>query len=57
MINVSVLTLFIPAFLFISVTSDMCMTSSMTMGMSIGLRRTFRIEKNAFLTIRPLSVI
>jgi threonine/homoserine/homoserine lactone efflux protein len=39
--DVAVLAVFIPTFLFISITPGMCMTLAMTLGMSIGLRRTF----------------
>ncbi len=41
MIESSVLTLFIPTFFFVSVTPGMCMTLALTMGMTIGVRRTF----------------
>lgn len=40
-IDSSILTVFIPTFLFVSATPGMCMTLSMTLGMRIGLRRTF----------------
>jgi len=40
-IHLSLLTIFIPTFFFVSLTPGMCMTLSLTMGMSIGLRRTF----------------
>ncbi len=40
MIDWSVLVVFIPTFFFVSVTPGMCMTLALTMGMSIGLRRT-----------------
>lgn len=36
----AVLAVFIPTFLFISITPGMCMTLAMTLGMSVGLRRT-----------------
>ncbi|WP_230413369.1 LysE family translocator [Zooshikella ganghwensis] len=39
--SLSLVALFIPTFFFISVTPGMCMMLSMTMGMSIGLKRTF----------------
>lgn len=39
-LNVAVLAIFIPTFFFVSVTPGMCMTLALTMGMSIGLRRT-----------------
>lgn len=41
MIDSSVLTLFIPTFFFVSVTPGMCMTLALTMGMTIGVRKTF----------------
>ncbi len=41
MIETSVLTIFIPTFFFVSVTPGMCMTLAMTMGMTIGVRKTF----------------
>ena len=41
MIHLSLLTIFIPTFFFVSLTPGMCMTLSLTLGMSIGLCRTF----------------
>jgi len=41
MIDASVLTIFIPTFFFVSVTPGMCMTLALTMGMTIGVRKTF----------------
>ena len=41
LINLSILAVFIPTFFFVSITPGMCMTLAMTMGMTIGLRRTF----------------
>lgn len=38
--NPAVLAIFIPTFFFVSITPGMCMTLALTMGMSIGLRRT-----------------
>jgi homoserine/homoserine lactone efflux protein len=40
-INASLLALFVPTFFMVSVTPGMCMTLSLTLGMSFGLRRTF----------------
>lgn len=40
MINISLLAAFIPTFFLVSLTPGMCMTLSLTLGMSIGLRRT-----------------
>lgn len=39
-LNLAVLGIFIPTFFFVSITPGMCMTLALTMGMSIGLRRT-----------------
>jgi threonine/homoserine/homoserine lactone efflux protein len=40
MLELSILAVFVPTFFFVSATPGMCMTLSMTMGMTIGLRRT-----------------
>lgn len=37
----TILAVFIPTFLFVSLTPGMCMTLAMTLGMTIGVRRTF----------------
>jgi len=39
-INLSILAVFIPTFFFVSLTPGMCMTLSLSMGMSIGLKKT-----------------
>jgi len=39
-VNISTLLVFIPTFFFISATPGMCMTLAMTLGISIGVRRT-----------------
>ncbi|WP_375722783.1 LysE family translocator [Arcobacter sp. KX21116] len=39
-INISILAIFIPTFFFVSITPGMCMTLSLSMGMSIGLKKT-----------------
>ncbi|WP_198650548.1 LysE family translocator [Saccharospirillum mangrovi] len=41
MINTALLAAFIPTFLFVSLTPGMCMTLSMSLGITIGVRRTF----------------
>lgn len=38
--DLAMLTVFIPTFFFVSITPGMCMTLAMTLGMSIGVRRT-----------------
>ena len=40
-INLSILAIFIPTFFFVSITPGMCMTLALSMGMSIGLKKTF----------------
>jgi len=40
MLDFAVLAVFIPTFFFVSITPGMCMTLAMTLGMSIGVRRT-----------------
>ncbi len=40
MIDTTLLTLFIPTFFLVSITPGMCMTLAMTLGMSIGIRKT-----------------
>jgi len=39
-INLSILAIFIPTFFFVSITPGMCMTLSLSMGMSIGIKKT-----------------
>ncbi|RXJ99200.1 threonine transporter RhtB [Arcobacter sp. CECT 8986] len=41
LINFTLLLVFIPTFFFVSITPGMCMTLSLSMGMSIGLKKTF----------------
>ena len=40
-LNAAMLAVFIPTFFFVSATPGMCMTLSMTLGMTVGLKRTF----------------
>lgn len=56
MINTSVLTLFIPTFLLVSATPGMCMTLAMTMGMTIGVRRTFWMMTGELLGVGLVAV-
>ncbi|GAA5523849.1 homoserine/homoserine lactone efflux protein [Microbulbifer aestuariivivens] len=39
-IDFSVLALFVPTFFFVSITPGMCMTLALTLGMTVGVRRT-----------------
>ncbi len=40
MVDYTALAIFIPTFFFVSITPGMCMTLAMTLGMSVGVRRT-----------------
>jgi homoserine/homoserine lactone efflux protein len=40
MLNAAMLAVFIPTFFFVSATPGMCMTLSMTLGMTVGFKRT-----------------
>ena len=40
-INLALLAVFVPTFFLVSLTPGMCMTLSLSMGMSIGLKKTF----------------
>lgn len=42
-IDIALLAVFIPTFFFVSVTPGMCMTLAMTLGMSIGVRRSLHM--------------
>ena len=56
LINVSLLALFIPTFFFVSITPGMCMTLAMTMGMTIGIRRTFWMMWGELIGVGVVSV-
>jgi len=40
-LNLSLLLIFIPTFILVSITPGMCMTLALSMGLSIGLKKTF----------------
>lgn len=40
MLDITLLSLFIPTFFVVSITPGMCMTLAMTLGMSVGIRKT-----------------
>jgi homoserine/homoserine lactone efflux protein len=56
MIEPAVLTLFIPTFFVVSVTPGMCMTLALTMGMTIGVRKTFYMMWGELLGVALVSV-
>ena len=40
MVSSAVLAIFVPTFFFVSITPGMCMTLALTLGMTIGVRRS-----------------
>ena len=56
MIEPAVLILFIPTFFMVSVTPGMCMTLALTMGMTIGVRKTFYMMWGELLGVALVSV-
>jgi homoserine/homoserine lactone efflux protein len=55
-INTSLLALFVPTFFMVSLTPGMCMTLSLTLGMSLGLRRTFYMMWGELFGVALVSV-
>ena len=56
-INAAILVVFIPTFLFVSATPGMCMTLSMTLGMTIGVRKTFWMMAGKFIGVGTVVVL
>lgn len=56
MIDPSVLIVFIPTFFIVSITPGMCMTLALTMGMTIGVRKTFYMMAGELLGVAIVSV-
>jgi homoserine/homoserine lactone efflux protein len=56
MIESSVLIVFIPTFFVVSITPGMCMTLALTMGMTIGVKRTFYMMYGELLGVAMVSV-
>lgn len=56
-IDPAILALFIPTFFFVSVTPGMCMTLAMTLGMSIGVRRTLHMMWGELIGVGLVSVL
>ncbi|NQY21158.1 MAG: LysE family translocator [Campylobacteraceae bacterium] len=55
-INLSILAIFIPTFFFVSITPGMCMTLSLSMGMSIGLKRTMNMMYGELLGVALVAL-
>lgn len=56
MIDIAALAVFIPTFFFVSITPGMCMTLAMTLGMSIGVRRTLWMMIGELLGVATVAV-
>ena len=56
MVDPAVLILFIPTFFVVSVTPGMCMTLALTMGMTIGVRKTFYMMWGELFGVALVSV-
>lgn len=54
--EVAVLAVFIPTFFFVSITPGMCMTLAMTLGMSIGVRRTLWMMMGELIGVAVVAV-
>ena len=57
MLDTTLLLLFIPTFLVISATPGMCMTLALTLGMSIGVRRTLYMMWGELIGVAMVSVL
>lgn len=56
MIDVAALAVFIPTFFFVSITPGMCMALAMTLGMSIGVRRTLWMMIGELLGVASVAI-
>lgn len=57
MLDTTLILLFIPTFLVISATPGMCMTLALTLGMSIGVRRTMYMMWGELIGVALVSVL
>lgn len=55
-IDLSVLALFVPTFFFVSLTPGMCMTLALTLGMTLGVRRTLWMMAGELLGVALVAV-
>lgn len=54
--NFALLSAFIPTFFFVSITPGMCMTLALTLGMSIGYKRTLWMMLGELVGVAVVSV-
>lgn len=57
MLPLSTLAIFIPTFFFVSVTPGMCMTLALTLGMSIGLKRSLPMMAGELLGVGIIAAL
>ncbi|MGB1262627.1 MAG: LysE family translocator [Cognaticolwellia sp.] len=56
MIDITLLSLFIPTFFIVSITPGMCMTLAMSLGITIGVRKTFWMMYGELLGVASVAV-
>lgn len=56
MIDLTLISLFIPTFFLVSITPGLCMTLAMTLGMSIGIRRTLWMMAGEVLGVATVAI-
>lgn len=56
LIDLTLLSLFIPTFFLVSVTPGLCMTLAMTLGMSIGIRKTLWMMYGELLGVASVAI-
>ena len=56
MLDLTLLTLFIPTFFIVSITPGMCMTLAMTLGMTVGVRKTLYMMWGELLGVATVAI-
>ncbi|MDT0602092.1 LysE family translocator [Thalassotalea castellviae] len=56
MIDIALISLFIPTFFLVSITPGMCMTLAMTLGMSIGVKKTMWMMWGELLGVASVAI-
>ena len=57
MLNIALLSAFVPTFMFVSLTPGMCMTLSMTLGLTIGVKRTLWMMVGELVGVGTVAVL
>ncbi len=55
--DLAVLAVFVPTFMFVSITPGMCMTLSMTLGITVGVRRTLWMMAGELLAVSTFVIL